>query len=342
MSVPEDPDALILSAFLESGEKYVSGEFLAARLGVSRVSIWNRMKKLEEDGFRFHAVRNRGYQLQQEPEGLYPALLRAHGHHQRLPWPLHAFASIDSTSSEVERRLIEGEPAPFAVIASAQTLGRGRLGRTWTSPNCGNLYLSLALRPEMPPARMQTFTLWFGVKVARALAALTGLPMAIKWPNDLICRGRKIAGMLTEARVDNDRLKDLVFGLGLNLNAQSHHFPEPLRDKASSLALEAGRTFPLHRLAIQILKVLDDAWQSMEEGDVTPELLRQWPALDCLEGKTVQLAEGNRLLAGVARGIDAQGSLLLETEEGTLQRIRSGDVSLQGAYAPTENEVPTK
>lgn len=325
----------LLLPFLEAEGEYVSGEKLAEIAGVSRVSIWNRMNKLEESGFKFEAVRNRGYRLKQEPNFLHPALVAAYAQHFRCAVPIHVFESIDSTSSEVERRLISQEDSPFAVMASEQTRGRGRLGRNWESARVGNLYLSLAFKPTLSRDRMHTFTLWMGVNLARFLSQRLKLPIRIKWPNDILCQGKKVAGMLTEARVDNDRLKDLIFGLGLNINAES--FPAELANRATSLRQLSGHPHPLHALSVEVLLCLLEAYHRVEADDITPELMQLWDTFDCLKEQPVALSNGVQNLTGVAEGIDRLGALCLRTESGSLEKIRAGDVSFNHHYPPGES-----
>lgn len=320
----------LLLPFLQADGHFVSGEKLADIAGVSRVSIWNRMNKLEESGFRFEAVRNRGYRLVREPPLLHPALLAAYAEFYQCSIPIHVFESIDSTSSEVERRLISQESSPFAVMASEQTRGRGRLGRSWESPQVGNLYLSLAFKPTLSRDRMHTFTLWMGVNLAEFLKRRTQLPLQIKWPNDVLCAGKKVAGMLTEARVDNDRLKDLIFGLGLNINADT--FPTQLAPRATSLALEAGRPFSLHALSMEVLLCLLEAYRQVEAEDISPKLMQLWKTYDCLKGKSITLKNGVQNLTGVAEGIDSLGALCLRTESGSQTKVRAGDVTLNEQY----------
>src|SRR5690606_18217155 len=134
----------------------------------------------------------------------------------------------DSTNDEAARQLAAGRTAPFVILARKQTRGRGRLGRAWHSEANGNLYASFAFRPRVPPGRMAVFTLWMGVSICELIANFTHLQPGIKWPNDILFDGRKAGGMLTEARIDSDQIRDLIFGLGLNVNAPAADWPADL------------------------------------------------------------------------------------------------------------------
>ena len=170
-------------------------------LGVSRPSIWGKLEKLREQGFQFETVRKRGYRLTGEPLRLHPALLRLAQEQLRSPIETLYFPQIDSTNNEAERQASFGRAGPFAIVSSCQTKGRGRLGREWYSASADNLYLSVLFEPNSPAQQLQHFTLWAGIHICRALQGLVpGADLKIKWPNDLHCGGRKLAGMLTERR----------------------------------------------------------------------------------------------------------------------------------------------
>jgi BirA family biotin operon repressor/biotin-[acetyl-CoA-carboxylase] ligase len=330
--LPDDEDITLLEAFLPEPDRFVSGEDLARTLGISRVSVWNRMKKLEQEGFVFKAVRNRGYRLEREPSQMHPALLAAHLRRSALEHPLSIYHSIDSTSSECERRFIAGTEPPFCVIAAEQTRGRGRLGRDWHSLNVGNLYCSFGFRPDLPLRRMQTFTLWIGVHLAELIRDFTGLEIKIKWPNDLMADRQKVAGMLTEARIDNDHMRDLIFGVGVNLNSDAASFPPPLRRKAASLAMLLHRKLPLHPFAGRLIQTVFDAYNEFHQGIPDSLLAEKWAPFDLLWDKEVRAESGSTVIQGVARGIDPQGSLRLRLPDGSLHALRAGDVSLQTNY----------
>ncbi len=244
------PENLILSELLADKAGWVSGAALAERLGVSRVSVWQHMKKLRAQGFVFEAQRARGYRLAAPPPGLHAGLIELQLKVRPRGFSLLVLDEIDSTNDEAARQLGAGRPAPFAVLARRQTRGRGRFGRAWHSGDSGNLYASFAFRPRVAPDRMQTFTLWMGVNLCELVANFTGLTPGLKWPNDIVFDGRKAGGMLTEARVDADQIRDLVFGLGLNVNGSSAGWPGDLPKRAAALADLTGAPLdpqPAHR-----------------------------------------------------------------------------------------------
>ena len=325
-----DLDSSILLAFLEADGEPVSGDRLAKELGVSRVAIWSRLERLRASGYVFAASTRKGYALRSVPRHLDPALLDAHLRLLKVSPKVEFLAEVDSTNSEAERRLAVGQEAPFAVLARTQKAGRGRLGRTWHSAPSGNLYLSLAFRPFIPPERLKPFTLWMGLALCAHVEKSLGLKLGLKWPNDLQSPdGRKVAGMLTEARLDADSVRELVFGVGLNLTGASKDFPADLRATAGSLEAALGSPLDLNREAAGVIAALFRAWEQFEEGTWSRSFRKLWSHHDVLAGKSVRVGLRGDPVAGVVDGIDDEGSLILRTGGGRRAIVSSGEVTLR-------------
>jgi BirA family biotin operon repressor/biotin-[acetyl-CoA-carboxylase] ligase len=325
-----DLDSSILLAFLEADGEPVSGDRLAKELGVSRVAIWSRLERLRATGYVFTASTRKGYALRSVPRHLDPALLDAHLRRLKVSPKVEFLAEVDSTNSEAERRLAVGQEAPFAVFARTQKAGRGRLGRKWHSAPTGNLYLSLAFRPFIPPDRLKPFTLWMGLALCAHVEKSLGLKLGLKWPNDLQSPdGRKVAGMLTEARLDADSVRELVFGVGLNLTGAPKDFPAELRTTAGSLEAALGSPLDLNREAAGVIAALFRAWEQFEEGTWSRSFRKLWTHHDVLAGKSVRVGLRGDPIAGVVDGIDDEGSLILRTGGGRRAIVSSGEVTLR-------------
>jgi len=183
-------------AWLRASTAPLSGEELARRLGCSRAAVWKQIGALRRLGYRIEARRAHGYALAAAPDRLGPAELAPHlaGRWRDIRW----LAETDSTQRVARELGRAGAPEGTVVIAEAQTAGRGRLGRTWHSPRGVNLYCSIVLRPPLSPAAVPQVALVAGVAAAAALAETPGLAPRLKWPNDVLIEGRKVAGILTE------------------------------------------------------------------------------------------------------------------------------------------------
>lgn len=328
-------ETLILRTLLESGTDFVTGNRLADLLGVSRVTVWSHMKNLRRDGFAFEAVRNRGYRLQGTPEHLSLPYLQCVLAGACEPEDLIFSPRTGSTNRDAEQGLAEGKPAPFVVLARRQTRGRGRLGRVWHSTDDRNLYASFAFRPEVPPERMRDFTLWIGASICRCLEDETGLAPGLKWPNDLWHDGRKMGGILTEAKVNSDQILELVLGLGLNVNSEPVGWPAPLCLEATSLREAGGQTVDINRLTGALIRSVLDAYDVFLAGRHRTPFLALWDRYDILRGREVTGRRGSEHIAGTASGIDETGHLLLLTPAGATVRLNAGDVTLKEPRAGT-------
>ncbi len=257
--------------------------------------------------------------------------------------PLHFFDTIASTNTSATGFARGGATEGTVVIADAQTGGKGRLGRSWVSPPGVNLYLSVILRPRKPASAAPQLSLLAAVAVAEAIVQQTQLVPVIKWPNDVLVSGKKVCGILTEMQASGPRLRAIVVGIGVNINAPRASFPEALQDKAASLFLLGGE--PLDRAAFTVsllthLEKLYVLW--LEKGFPVVSAAWEGYASDLL-GKSITVTMPEGTISGTARGIDRDGALLVETAllEGParsshrVQRILAGDVTVVDGYQTT-------
>jgi len=324
-------DLVILRELMARAPGFVSGAALARRLDVSRVSVWQHLEKLRAQGFVFEAAKSRGYRLIGRPAGLHALLIEAHLKTRARDFSVTLLETVDSTNDEAARQLAAGRQAPFVILAREQTKGRGRLGRNWHSEANGNLYASFAFRPDLAPARMPTFTLWMGASICEFITNFTGLHPGLKWPNDILFDGRKAGGMLTEARIDADRIRDLVFGLGLNVNSPAAAWSGELARRATSLAALTGAPLDLNHFAAALIGRVHLAYRQFVEGEHRATFADSWNRHDVLRGQPVAVLQGVKRIAGTARGIDDAGSLLIRDAQGRTHRFTAGEVTLEKA-----------
>jgi BirA family biotin operon repressor/biotin-[acetyl-CoA-carboxylase] ligase len=322
-------ETLILRELLAAEPGWVSGGMIASKLGVSRVSVWHQMEKLRAQGFGFEALPARGYRLSKRPKMLHAGLVEAQLKVRRKGFTFITLNEVDSTNDEAARQLSAGRAAPFAVFARRQTHGRGRFGRAWHSESNGNLYSSFVFRPRIAPERMQTFTLWMGVTICELVSKFVPVKPGIKWPNDIVFDGRKAGGMLTEARVDADQIRDLVFGLGLNVNSPASAWPAELSRRAVSLCELSGGTVDINRLTAALIGRVLLAYERFTEGEHVDTFAELWNTFDVLRGREITLSEGGRKRRGKVLGVDDVGSLLLRDEHGRTRGFRAGEVTIE-------------
>ena len=183
----------ILEVLRNSGD-FCSGQELCGRFGVTRTAVWKAVSRLKEEGYQIEARQNRGYRLMKDGDVMNETELREALKDDRFLEEVCFFRQIDSTNLEVKRRADQGARGPLLIVADEQTAGRGRRGRNWSSPPGTSIYMSLLLRPKIRPENASMLTLVCALAVAGAIAETTGLGTAIKWPNDVVIRGKRSAG----------------------------------------------------------------------------------------------------------------------------------------------------
>ena len=244
---------------------------------------------------------------------------------QRLGTEFHYFAEIGSTNSYARWLAEQGAREGELVIAESQTDGRGRLGRRWVSPPHVNLYFSLILRPKLPPARAPQITLMAAVALVEALQPFLPVAPIIKWPNDILVDGKKLAGILTEMSCGPERVDFVILGIGVNINYPPALMPKEIRQRATSVLAEGQKKISREDFLRRLIHDLDRCYGEIEEvgfGALAP----RWEAHFGSRGQRVRIELLDQVMFGTAKGIDQDGALLLEDDRGEMQRVIAGDV----------------
>jgi BirA family biotin operon repressor/biotin-[acetyl-CoA-carboxylase] ligase len=318
-------DALLFQ-LLQNMTIAVSGEKLARDLQVSHSTLVRWIEKLRAAKVEIRGELFTGYRLTRVPDVLLPQLIRPRLRTKTLGRTLYHFYSVDSTNAFALRLLAHGRNVPdgTVVLAESQTAGRGRLGRSWHSEPASGLYLSMVLRPVISPSLAPLFTLGCAVALHHAVQRVAHLEPDIKWPNDLLVGGRKVAGILAEIQAEVDRVHYLVLGTGLNVNHTV--FPEDIRERATSLRLASGH--PHSRLEILVdfleqLEALLERFRMAGPGAIVSEWTRH---SSFAEGRQVEVVDGSRTVEGTTRGLNPFGALRVELATGRVEELYSGEV----------------
>ena len=315
---------------LKETDGYVSGQELCRRFGVSRTAVWKVINQLKEEGYEIEAVRNRGYALKGAGDVLSEAELLSCLKTEWAGGRIVYFDATDSTNAQAKRLAEAHAPHGTLVVSDRQDGGKGRRGRSWASPSGVGIWMSLILRPEIAPSSASMLTLAAALAVREGIQEETGLSPLIKWPNDLVLNGKKICGILTEMSTELMEIQYVITGIGINVNQRE--FPPEIRDTATSLSLEAGRSFRRSSLIAAILKAFEKDYTAfLKTGDLSL-LLEEYNACLVNRGKEVCILDPSGEYRAVAEGIDESGSLLVTLPDGTRREIISGEVSVRGIY----------
>ncbi|MGO0123083.1 biotin--[acetyl-CoA-carboxylase] ligase [Desulfothermobacter acidiphilus] len=320
-----DPRLKILLR-LKAADGFVSGASLAAELGVSREAVWKQIKLLQAMGFSIKGRSRQGYRLEGwadslEPVAVLPLLRGKWGH----PYFYYPFVS---STNEVLKAKAADLPEGAVVVAEEQVGGKGRRGRSWYSPP-GGIWCSLMLRPPVHPHTLLSLPLLLALAVVEALECLfPGLPLNLKWPNDLLCRGQKLGGILVEAAAETERVHWAVAGIGLNVNLAS--FPPELEKLATSLELCWGSKSCRPFLLVAVLERLEELYARWCREGFAP-LLPRYKDRFCYLGRRVRVEGEGGVWQGKAEAVDEEGRLLLRLDDGSLRPLLGGEVTLREA-----------
>ncbi|PWJ49970.1 BirA family transcriptional regulator, biotin operon repressor / biotin-[acetyl-CoA-carboxylase] ligase [Faecalicatena contorta] len=315
---------------LRESDGYVSGQELCEKLGVSRTAVWKAVNGLKEKGYQVEAVRNRGYRIIESPDILTKEELSSMIDTAWAGQTIYYFDQIDSTNIRAKQLGEEGAPHGTLIVAGQQNAGRGRRGRTWESPPGVSIYMSIVLRPEMAPVKAPMLTLVMALSAADSLKECTGLDVQIKWPNDIVLNGKKLAGILTEMSTEMDYINHVVIGVGINVNTE--RLPEELKEKATSLRLETGRIIRRSEIIASIMKEFEKNYQLFIETQGLGQMQEKYNSLLINREKEVRILGVKEGYAAYALGINEKGELLVRRDNGEIEAVLAGEVSVRGVY----------
>lgn len=287
----------------------VSGEILSSELGITRVSIWKHIQKLNQVGYRIDS-NPKGYRLEHSPDTPFP--WEFPGREQQI----HYFDETSSTMEIAKDLARKGCPDFTVVIAGRQKKGRGRLKRVWISDD-GGLYFTLVLRPKLPIVLSARVSFLASLTLARVLQQWCKIDAKVKWPNDILVQERKISGMLTELEAESDQVNFINIGIGINVNND----PSSSGPQASSIKKILGESVSRKELLARFLDELETRMQNKDLGGVVSE----WKQYSLTLNRRVRIVTNRETSEGLAIDVDDNGALILELDDGTVKKILYGD-----------------
>lgn len=328
---------------LRETDGYVSGQQISEKFGVSRAAVWKVIRRLQEEGYQVEAVRNKGYRIVDSPDVMtreeIASLMKTSWAGKNILY----YDATDSTNLRIRQAGDEGAPHGTLAVADRQTAGRGRRGRSWESPEGSCIYMSLLLRPEIAPDRASMITLVMALSVAEGIRRYLGqtihgernMPesvpaVQIKWPNDIIISGKKLAGILTEMSSQIDYINHVIVGVGINVNIME--FSEEIKGTATSLRKEYGCEIKRAGLIAEVMKCFEKNYEIFLKTEDMSGLMERYSEILVNCDRDVQVIGAKETYTAHAVGIDRTGELIVEKEDGTVEKINAGEVSVRGVY----------
>ena len=345
--------------FLKGKQGFVSGQEIADALSISRTAVWKSIKKAKTKGYVIETRTGSGYKLHSDDYAygeftiIHNLCTRWLGRNDKVIF----LDNIDSTNEEAKRRASvilnksgsKGESGDglnpvdepsfsamregingLLIVADEQDSGKGRRGRKWELSSGTGIAMSYLLTPNFKPDAAPMMTLIMALACVTGIRKATGLPVSIKWPNDIVLNGKKIVGILTEMSVENEYISYVVIGTGINVNAES--FPEELKAKASSLKLEAGREFSRTEILCRITEDFEERYEKFIKRGNLEDFCSEYNDLCVNNGTRVMVHDPKGEFEAYSKGIDERGELIVEMDDGTIRKIYAGEVSVRGIY----------
>lgn len=305
---------------------FVSGQYIADKLSITRSAVWKHIKQLRNEGYIIDSSPNKGYRLSAENDILTEQSIIPYLVGDAKNCRIEVRKSLPSTNTELKKSASGGEPAGKVLIANEQTAGRGRMGRSFYSPADSGIYMSVLLRPRLSAEKSALLTTLAAVSAARAIEQVCGIPVGIKWVNDLYYNDKKIAGILTEGGInmENGLLEYAVVGIGVNVSTTD--FPEEIKNTAASVSA-GGSKVSRSYLAAQILNRLFADLPALE----SKAFLQEYKARSVILGREIYVLKNGRQIPAVAEYIDDNAALAVRYSDGSTEKLSSNDISIRRA-----------
>ena len=325
----------ILRLLKESGNSFVSGQKISEELGVSRAAIWKHINIIKEDGYGIEAISRKGYRIISSPDILTFEEIKNLLNTKYIGKNIIHYDSIGSTNAKAKELAEANEQHGTVIISEEQTLGRGRLGRNWVSPKYKGIWMSIILRPNIITQNISQITLVGAAAAQRAIMKM-GIETSIKWPNDIVINSKKVCGILTEMSGEIDHINYLVMGIGINVNLEEEDIPMDLKDVATSLKLENGKYIDRKLLLANILNEFEELYIDFVQNGNIKETIDVCRKNSILIGRKIQLVNRGKVKIAKAIDIGDEGELIIENDQGIIEHIVSGEVSIRGIYSYSE------
>lgn len=320
----------VLETLKHNKGRFISGEELSNRLGVTRTAVWKHIHQLKEEGYRIESVSKKGYKLLEEPDVLNENALQLDLDTKMIGKRIIHLDTIDSTNTMAKKIAAEDGEEGTLVIAEEQRDGRGRLGRKWVSPRGTGIWMSLILKPSIEPTEAAKITQIAAAAVALAIRKVTGCKAGIKWPNDIILEKKKVCGILTEMSAELNSVNYVIVGIGVNVNADMEAFPEDIKRTATSIKACAGKTVSRKEIVLHILMEFERLYLDFIQSKSLQKSVEICKEYSVTLGNLVKIINRDRQIIAEAVDLTEEGELVIRNQRGELEKIISGEVSVRG------------
>lgn len=314
-----------LIELLTASQTFVSGEKISEELGISRTAVWKQIKKLETLGYEIEALTKQGYRLNYIPSPFAVQQLETALAKHRFGHTIYYYKDISSTQTVARELAEQGAAEGVTVLAEQQLSGKGRMGRSWHSPYGKGIWMSIVLRPLTPIQFAPQLTLITAVALTKALRQVTGIEVGIKWPNDVLYRGKKLCGILLESVAEEQRLKYVIAGIGISVNLSEQDYDNELLQKASSLRIECGKALSREEIVQTFMLEWEKLFHMYEQEGFQP-IAKQWESYAVSLGKKMSFTTSQEQFDAVPIALSDNGAIVVKKNDGSVEEIYSAEM----------------
>ncbi|GIP15102.1 bifunctional ligase/repressor BirA [Paenibacillus montaniterrae] len=314
-----------LIQLLTASDQFISGEKISEELGISRTAVWKQIKKLEAQGYEIEAITKQGYRLLYAPSPFQADKVEQVLAGHRFGHTIHYYDAVSSTQTIARELAEQGGKEGIVVLAEQQLQGKGRMGRNWHSPYAKGVWMSIILRPATPIQLAPQLTLLAAVALTRAIRTVTALEVGIKWPNDILHQGKKLSGILLESAAEEQQLRYVIAGLGIDVNLGEKDYDQELLQKATSLRIESGKPQQREKLVEAIMLELEALFNLYDQKGFQP-IAELWESYALSLGKRISLTTPQEQFEAVPLRLTAAGSIVVRMDDGSEREIYSAEM----------------
>src|SRR5690625_363405 len=316
----------LIQMLAEHEETYISGQFLSDELHISRSAMWKHMNELKKDGYEIEGKANKGYRIISYPNKLSENTVSWGLQTDWLGRKMIHKESIPSTQRIAHELALDGAKHGTIVLADEQTKGKGRVQKSFHSKKGQGIWMSIILRPDIPPYLAPQLTLLTATVLANVMDRYANVTPQIKWPNDVLIDGKKVSGILTEMQAEQDQVLYVIIGVGININQQKSDFPEEIKERVTSLKMASGQSWDLVPFIQELLQTFEVKYNQFIENGFDP-VKNDWENYGFRMNERLEIKTGKETWEGLFLGIAEDGALLAEKDTGKIEKIYSGEIS---------------
>ena len=315
---------MIRKSILKSIEDdYITESDLLKKLDITHEHLKDHIVSLKETGYDIIHDESKGYKLLNTPDILEPFEVKRGLKTEYIANNIHFYENLESTNDTAKKFVENNAPEGTVIIAEKQSAGRSRKNTDWASPE-GGIYMTIILRPDVTLVEASKLTIVAGVAIAKTLHDEFSVNVGIKWPNDLLIGDKKICGILTEAVTDFDKVKAVLLGIGVDVNVEKDDIPDNLKDIATSVKNEINTELKRAEILRVFFKIFEDQYNHFKEGNFK-EIINEWRRLSTTTGNRVRVYKAGKAIDADAIGVNNEGALIVELDDGRLEKINSGE-----------------